>query len=95
MTHYLQDLLSEVFRAEGTPDPEQVAERALAALMRVEVLPATEVDRFERDARIYELRGQGLGPAVLAARLNVHRCHITKVVRRHSRRRRAILRLVS
>lgn len=95
MSHYLQDLLAEVFRAEGSLDPDRTAARALEALQRVEVLPAAEVERFERDARVYELRGQGLRPSQLVDRFGISRGQVFKMIRRHGQRRRAVLRFVS
>lgn len=95
MSHFLQDLLAEVFRAEGTPDPERVAKRAVEALMRVEVMSAAAVERFEVDARIYDLRGSGVAPCQLVVRFGLSRGQVFKVVRRHGQRRRAVLRLVS
>lgn len=89
---YLEKLLTEVMRAEGVENPEPAAIAAVRGLMRVQVLPLAEVERFELDARVYELRGQGLTPAVLVARLGCSRTYVFTAVRRHAKRRRAGLR---
>lgn len=92
MSKYLEELVTEIFRAEGLEQPERAARLALAALVRIEVLPMAEVQRFEGDAKIYHLRGQGLGPAVLAARLGCSKVHIFRVTRRHLKHLRAVMR---
>ena len=92
MSKYLEQLLTEIMRAEGLEQPERAAHAAVGALMRVQVLPAVEVERFEADARVYELRGQGVTAPQIAARMVCSSRYVFKAVRRHSKRRRAALR---
>ena len=95
MPTYLQQLLADVFRAQGMPDPEKAAKLAERTLLRAvgEVQPILE--RFERDAHIYNLRGQRLTATVIGQRVGLCRSKVFQAIRRHIDRRRAALREVS
>lgn len=93
---YAQQFLVDCLVAQGT-DPK-VAEAAVLSIWALEV--AAEInplkpDAWDRDARIYDLRGQRLTSPVLAVRFRLHPVQVFKIVRRHGKRRRAALRLVS
>ena len=96
MTHYFQTLLADCFAASGID--RETAEKA--AKIAVHVDDATErvtQDRsnsWEMDARILELRGQGLTCVAIALRLSICKRLVFKAVRRHQRARRAALRCV-
>jgi len=88
---YLEDLLMD---AISGITPAQ-ARQALEVLQRVEVITHASVERFERDAKLYQLRGSGLGCTILAARFSMPRECVFRAIREHAKRRRAVLLMAS
>lgn len=91
MSSFLHQLLVDVFRAQGMADADRAAKVAVDTLMKVEVLPEAEVQRFELDARIYHLRGQRLTAVVISERVGQTERQVYRAIRRHIAKRRAAL----
>ena len=87
---YLETLLADVMGIT-----EAQAKKAVEVLMRVEVVSHSAVERFERDAKLYRLRGEGLGCTTLAMRFTMSRTQVFDAIRSHAKRRRAVLLMAS
>lgn len=92
---YAQSMLSDCLVAAGF-DRSQ-ADRAAACALQV--LPAagivrdTDLAAFERDARVYHLRGARLTAIVISERMGLCRASIFSAIKRHAKARRAVLTL--
>lgn len=96
MTGFLEKLIADTFNADKhMPEQEalHLAKLAIETLEAVQVAPVEAVQRFEVEAKIYHLRGQGMRPCDLMIRFALKRTAIFEIIRRHGRRRRAALRL--
>lgn len=97
MSQYAHQLLTDCLVAQGV-DPEAAAravELLLSAAVAADLIQVTRLDNWERDARIYHLRGQRVTCVDIAARFTMNRATVFEAIRRHQSRRRAALRLVS
>lgn len=94
MTSHLARLLADHYATAGMDRDEalRLAEATIGTLVAAEALQAGHVEAWERDARIYELRGQGLAASVIGLRVSLSRARVFDAVRRHGKRRRAALR---
>lgn len=94
---YAQQLLTDCLVAQGL-DPE-AAGRAVAvvlgAAVAADLIQSGRLETWERDAKIYHLRGQRVTCVDLAVRFAMNRATIFEAIRRHHGRRRKALRLVS
>lgn len=93
MTSYLETLLIDCMKAQGLD--VATAERAAAVVVRVEVaagvVSQSSLDLWERDARLYHLRGQGIGCTVLGTRFAMSRAQVFERIKSHAKRRRNAL----
>lgn len=94
MGTFATKLLTDCFTAQGM-DPAMAAhvvscfmETALAA----EIIEQHTLDLWERDAMIYHRRGVGTLSSALTVGFTMSRATIFRIIRRHSKRRRAALR---
>lgn len=67
---FLIDFLATCLKEQGVEDPEVVAERVASDLRKARI-PRKDMHIAERDLRIYELRGKGVSPMVVAERLEM------------------------
>ena len=91
---YAQQLLVECFSAGGM-DPEtaaKAAEIAMATCVAAGIVALDRLDTWEREARIYHLRGQRVTAVVVSIRLQVSLRSVFEATKRHTKRRRAALR---
>lgn len=59
------------------------------------LLAQAALDHWERDAHIYHLRSQGLTSTVIGVRVTLARSKVFEAIRRHTKRRRAALKMAS
>ncbi len=94
---YAQQLLTECFAAGGM-DLElaaRAAELALATCVAAGLVASDRLDVWEREARIYHLRGQRVTAVVVSVRLQVSLRSVFEATKRHQKRRRAALKAAS
>jgi hypothetical protein len=102
MPSFAQQLISDCLVAQG--DDRTKADKVAAFVMRV--LPAAglvkqaEIEAFESDATIYNLRGKTLDGKPLTVRVISQRCgccprSVFKAIRRHTRIRHEVLKLIA
>jgi len=97
MPSFAQQLISDCLVAQG--EDRSKADRVAAFVM--EVLPAagivkqTDAEAFERDARVYQLRGSRLTAVVISERVGLCRSKVFEAIRRHAKARRAVLRMIT
>lgn len=94
---HLVDLLATALTARGWPSDatQRLAREVLDVALAAGVVSRSSLDQWERDAQIYHLRSHGLSAAVIGVRINLRRSQVFEAVRRHTKRRRAALKLVS
>ena len=80
---------------EVTPaQAKRLARLAVETLLAVQLVTVNALDRFERDAKLYHLRGRGIMPQELRERFNnLSRTQIFEAIRKHGKLRRAALRM--
>jgi hypothetical protein len=94
---YAIQLLANILIQQGEPAERAlaVAEAAIFAQVAAGLITVRTIEGVDRDAKVYELRGKGLTAEVIGVRMVMARSKVFEAIRRHSRRRRAVLRLVS
>lgn len=97
MSSFAQQLLTDILQAQGADEPtaRRFAQAVLVAEVAAELLSVAKLDAWERDARIYHLRGQRVKCVDLASRFTMNRATVFAAIRRHQARRRAALRTVA
>ena len=91
---HLNRLLAEKYVAIGVEreTASKMAEQTVIALVAADVIPQARAEAFERDAQIYYLKGQKIATSEIKSSCAVSRRTVFDAVRRHGKRRRAILR---
>jgi hypothetical protein len=90
---HLKKLLTERYIAGGI-EPEramQLAAQTVRVLADAEVIAPGRADSWERDAQIYQMRGQGVPCATIQSCFSVSRSRVYDAIKRHGRRRRAAI----
>lgn len=99
MSHSASDaLVAQCFLStmgkEVTPaQAERLASLAVDTLLAVHLVTTNALERFERDAKLYHLRGRGVMPCDLATRFQISRALVHAIIKQHGRQRRAALRM--
>jgi hypothetical protein len=87
------------FLGECMNIPPEQAQKIVEILTRAEVIQPDHLNRWERTASIYHLRGNECGNAVdgvsLSKRFGLARSKVFKAIRDHARRRREALKATS
>jgi hypothetical protein len=90
---HLKKFLTERYIAEGV-EPERatrLAAQTVRVLADAEVIAPGRADSWERDAQIYQMRGQGVPCAAIQSCFSVSRSRVYDAIKRHGRRRRAAI----
>lgn len=94
MGTFANKLLTDCFTAQGM-DPAMAAHVAssfMETALAAEIIERHTLELWERDAMIYHRRGVGSRPSELTVGFTMSRAAIFRIIRRHSKRRRAALR---
>ncbi len=93
----LETLIIEGYRLSGMEEDvaRATAKTTLMLLHAVGIIHSDLLDRFERDAKIYRLKGEGVRTVDLAIRFSLSREAVHRMYRRHMRARRAALKSVA
>jgi len=94
---YARQLLTECFAAGGMDiaTATRAADLALTTCVAAGLVAEERLDVWEREARVYHLRGQRLTVEVISARVCLGRSQVFEAIKRHQKRRRAALRQAS
>lgn len=94
---FAHDLLAQILTMQGCP--EDVAQRAAVAVLRgmvaSELVDERTLAHWERDARIYHLRGHRVSCVELALRFSISKRSVFSAIRAHQLRKRAAMNMVS
>jgi hypothetical protein len=90
MSEYLVELFSQVMNVD-----HKKAQQILDVLEKVELVDREAIERWERGAAVYKLRGDGLSAPIIAARFCMARSKVFLAIKDHARRRRAALQFVA
>lgn len=79
---YFERLMAEVFKAEGAEHPEKLAKAACETLQLSGLVDTCCMNRFERDAAIYTLKGSNVEAPELMRRFSASRRTVYRAVKR-------------
>ena len=97
MSSYVQTVIEARYTRLGI-SPEiarSEAGKEIAMLIAMGLISAKTVEAVDRDAQVHDLRGKGLTCTVIGVRMSISRTCIFEAIRRHVRRRRAVLRMTA
>ena len=83
---YFQTLMAECLKAQGVEDAEQVAAKAIAVLEVLKMPMGT----VERDALVWHL-SKSTPQVMIGKRLVLHPVTVHRIIERHQRLRRALI----
>jgi hypothetical protein len=94
---FAADLLARILEAQGCPNEtsRKFIDAILGGMVEGGLLGRHDLERWERDAAMYHLRGQRMTWVQLSLRFGIDRANVFRAIRRHQANRRAMLRRAS